>query len=105
MAQEKDVVHRAALSDGGHVITGSESIYRAPDPKVARFDLNENLFGPSPKVNERIKEFVDSIGIHWYNAWMRRECAEVIADYAKTIVEDAVRVYFDIQHGRSSQQV
>jgi histidinol-phosphate aminotransferase len=87
MAREKDVVHKAALSDGGHVITGSESIYRAPDPNVARFDLNENLFGPSPLVNEKIKDFVDSVGIHWYNAWMRRECAEVIAEYVGVDVD------------------
>ena len=87
MAREKDVVQKAALSDGGHVITGSESIYRAPDPKVARFDLNENLFGPSPRVNEKIKEFVDSVGVHWYNAWMRRECAKTIADYVGVDVE------------------
>ena len=87
MAREKDVVQKAALSDGGHVITGSESIYRAPDPNVARFDLNENLFGPSPRVNEKIKEFVDSVGVQWYNAWMRKECAEAIADYAGVDVE------------------
>ena len=40
-----------------------------------------------------------------YDGGLTMEDAEVIADYAKTIVEDAVRVYFDIQHGRSSQQV
>jgi histidinol-phosphate aminotransferase len=87
MAKEKDVVHKAALSDGGHVITGSQSIYRAPDPHEVRFDLNENLFGPSPKVKERIKDFVDTVGIHWYNAWMRGECAKVIADYVGVDVE------------------
>jgi histidinol-phosphate aminotransferase len=87
MATEKDVVHKAALSDGGHVITGSQSIYRAPDPRVARFDLNENLFGPSPRVNEALKSFIDDVGVHWYNAWMRRECAITIADYAGVDVE------------------
>jgi histidinol-phosphate aminotransferase len=87
MAKEKDVVHKAALSDGGHVISGSQSIYRAPDPRVARFDLNENLFGPSPVVNEALKRFIDDVGVNWYNAWMRRECAEVIAEYAGVSVE------------------
>ncbi len=82
MAREKDIVHKAALSDGGHIITGSKSIYMAPDPHIARFDLNENLFGASPLVNEALKNFIDGVGVNWYNAWMRRECAEVIADYA-----------------------
>jgi histidinol-phosphate aminotransferase len=88
MAREKDVVHKAALSDGGHVITGSQSIYRAPAPHEARFDLNENLFGPSPRVNSAIKHFVENVGVGWYNAWMRKECADVIADYAGVEVEN-----------------
>ena len=82
MAKEKDLVEKAALSDGGHVISGAQSIFEAPGPDKLRFDLNENLFGPSPKVNEAIKSFVDKVGVNWYNAWMRKECAEVIATYA-----------------------
>jgi histidinol-phosphate aminotransferase len=82
MAQEKDVVEKAALSDGGHVITGAQSIHEAPGPDKLRFDLNENLFGPSPKVREAIKSFVDQVGVNWYNAWMRKECPAKVAQYA-----------------------
>ena len=39
------------------------------------------------------------------NGGLTREDAEAIADYAKTIVENAVRVYFDIEHGKPSLQV
>jgi histidinol-phosphate aminotransferase len=82
MAKEKDVVEKAALSDGGHVISGAQSIHEAPGPDKLRFDLNENLFGPSPKVKEAIKSFVDQIGVNWYNAWMRKQCPETVAQYA-----------------------
>jgi histidinol-phosphate aminotransferase len=82
MAKEKDVVEKAALSDGGHVITGAQSIHEAPGPDKIRFDLNENLFGASPKVKEAIKAFVEKVGVNWYNAWMRKQCAETIAQYA-----------------------
>jgi histidinol-phosphate aminotransferase len=82
MAKQKDVVEKAALSDGGHVITGSQSIHEAPGPDKLRFDLNENLWGPSPKVKTAIKDFVDTVGVNWYNAWMRRETPRVIAEYA-----------------------
>ncbi len=82
MAKEKDVVEKAALSDGGHVITGAQSIHEAPGPDKLRFDLNENLFGASPKVKEAIRKFADTVGVNWYNAWMRKQCAEVIAQYA-----------------------
>jgi histidinol-phosphate aminotransferase len=82
MAKEKDVVEKAALSDGGHVITGAQSIHEAPGLDKLRFDLNENLFGPSPKVNEAIKRFVDDVGVNWYNAWMRKECPARVAEYA-----------------------
>jgi histidinol-phosphate aminotransferase len=88
MAKEKGVVEKAALSDGGHVITGAQSIYEAPGPDKLRFDLNENLFGPSPKVNEAIKNFVDKVGVNWYNAWMRRQCAQEIAQYAEVKTEN-----------------
>ena len=40
-----------------------------------------------------------------YGGGLTMDDAKVIAEYGKTIVEDAVRVYFDIQHGRSSQPV
>ncbi|HEB32721.1 MAG TPA: aminotransferase class I/II-fold pyridoxal phosphate-dependent enzyme [Spirochaetes bacterium] len=83
MGKEKAVVEKAAMSDGGHIITGAQSIFEAPDPEKARFDLNENIFGPSPKVKAAIKNFVDDVGVQWYNAWMRKQCAEVIADYAE----------------------
>jgi histidinol-phosphate aminotransferase len=82
MAKEKDLVEKAALSDGGHVISGAQSIFEAPGPDKLRFDLNENLFGPSPKVNEAIKTFVDKVGVNWYNAFMRKQCAGAIATYA-----------------------
>jgi len=82
MAKEKDVVEKAALSDGGHVITGAQSIHESPGPDKLRYDLNENLFGASPRVKEAIKGFVDHVGVNWYNAWMRQECPRVIADYA-----------------------
>ena len=81
MEREKDIVKKAALSDGGHIITGAQSIFEAPDPQKIRFDLNENLFGASPKVEVAIEKFVKKIGVNWYNAWMRRECAETIAEY------------------------
>ena len=82
MAKEKDVVEKTALSDGGHVFSGSQSIHETPGPDKLRFDLNENLFGPSPKVKEAIKSFVEKVGVNWYNAWMRKQCAETIAQYA-----------------------
>jgi histidinol-phosphate aminotransferase len=82
MAKEKDLVEKAALSDGGHVISGSQSIHEAPGPDKLRFDLNENLWGPSPKVKTAIKDFVDKVGVNWYNAWMRREVPRVVAEYA-----------------------
>lgn len=88
MGKEKEVVEKAAMSDGGHIITGAQSIFEAPDPEKARFDLNENIFGPSPKVNAAIKNFVDEVGVQWYNAWMRKQCAEVIADYAEVKTEN-----------------
>lgn len=88
MGKEKEVVHKAALSDGGHIITGAQSIYEAPDPRKVRFDLNENLFGPSPKVNKAIKTFVDKVGVGWYNAWMRKQCAQTIAEYAGVKTEN-----------------
>ena len=88
MAKQKDVVEKAALSDGGHVITGAQSIYEAPDPDKLRFDLNENLFGPSPKVKEAIKTFADKVGVNWYNAWMRKQCAESIAQYSGVKTEN-----------------
>jgi len=82
MAQEKELVEKASLSDGGHIISGAQSIFEAPGPDKLRFDLNENLFGPSPRVKEAIASFVEKVGVNWYNAWMRKECAEVIAAYA-----------------------
>jgi histidinol-phosphate aminotransferase len=88
MAKEKEVVEKAALSDGGHVITGAQSIYEAPGSDKLRFDLNENLFGPSPRVKEAIKGFVDKVGVNWYNAWMRKQCAEAIAKYAGVETEN-----------------
>jgi len=69
------------ISDGGHIITGAQSIFEAPNSGIARFDLNENLFGASPKTNDAIKNFVQNVGVNWYNAWMRRECEEAIAKY------------------------
>jgi histidinol-phosphate aminotransferase len=88
MAKEKDVVEKAALSDGGHVITGAQSIFEAPGPDKIRMDLNENLFGPSPRVNEAIKTFVDKVGVNWYNAWMRKQCAAAVAQYAGVKTEN-----------------
>jgi histidinol-phosphate aminotransferase len=88
MAKEKELVEKAALSDGGHVISGAPSIFEAPRPDKLRFDLNENLFGPSPKVNEAITTFVDKVGVNWYNAWMRKECAAAIAQYAGVKTEN-----------------
>ena len=82
MAKEKDVVEKAALSDGGHVITGAQSIHEWPGPEKLRYDLNENLFGASPKVKEAIRNFVENVGVNWYNAFMRKECPRVIAGYA-----------------------
>ena len=69
------------ISDGGHIITGAQSIFEAPSSGVVRFDLNENLFGASPKTNEAIKNFVDNVGVNWYNAWMKKECEEAVAKY------------------------
>jgi histidinol-phosphate aminotransferase len=88
MAKAKEVVEKAALSDGGHVITGAQSIFEAPGPDKLRFDLNENLFGPSPKVKEAIKAFADTVGVNWYNAWMRKQCAQAIAQYAGVKTEN-----------------
>ncbi len=88
MAREKEVVEKAALSDGGHIITGAQSIHEAPGPDKLRFDLNENLFGPSPRVKEAIGAFVDGVGVNWYNAWMRPQCAETIARYAGVNTEN-----------------
>ncbi len=88
MAKEKEVVEKAALSAGGHVITGAQSIYEAPGPDKLRFDLNENLFGPSPKVKEAITAFVDRVGVNWYNAFMRQQCAQRIAQYAGVKTEN-----------------
>jgi histidinol-phosphate aminotransferase len=88
MAKQKDVVEKAALSDGGHVITGAQSIFEAPGADKLRFDLNENLFGPSPKVTEAIKSFADKVGVNWYNAWMRKQCAQAIARYAGVRTEN-----------------
>jgi histidinol-phosphate aminotransferase len=82
MAKQKDVVEKAALSDGGHVISGAQSIHEAPGPDKLRFDLNENLFGASPKVKKALKEFIDKTGVNWYNAWMRRHVPAVVARYA-----------------------
>ena len=68
---------------------------------------------------------LNGIGLHWrwhrilgeeksrlsivvqvkYGGGLTQEDAEAIADYAKTIVENAVRVYFDMQHGISSEPV
>lgn len=88
MVRERDIIQKTAqlresmpISDGGHIITGAQSIFEAPGPRIARFDLNENLFGASPKTNEAIKSFVENVGVHWYNAWMRKECEEAIAKY------------------------
>ncbi|MCJ7456676.1 aminotransferase class I/II-fold pyridoxal phosphate-dependent enzyme [Candidatus Bathyarchaeota archaeon] len=88
MVKEKEIAEKLAglresmpISDGGHIITGAQSIFEAPSPKIARFDLNENLFGASPKTTEAIKSFVQNVGVHWYNAWMRRECEEAIAKH------------------------
>ena len=69
------------ISDGGHIITGAQSIFEPPSSGIVRFDLNENLFGASPKTNQAIKKFVDNVGVHWYNAWMKRECEEAVAKY------------------------
>jgi histidinol-phosphate aminotransferase len=88
MAKEKDIVEKAALSDGGHIISGSQSIHMWPGPDRLRYDLNENLFGPSPRVKEAIKGFVDKVGVNWYNAFMRHECAEVIGRYAEVKTEN-----------------
>jgi len=88
MAKEKRVAEKLdevkqsmPISDGGHIITGAQSIFEAPNRGIARFDLNENLFGASPRTIEAIKSFVQDVGVHWYNAWMRRECEEAIAKY------------------------
>jgi len=70
------------ISDGGHIITGAQSIFEAPRPEVARFDLNENLFGASPKTIKAITDFTEHVGVEWYNAWMRKECEAAIAKYS-----------------------
>lgn len=89
MTTGKDIAQKAAklresmpISDGGHIITGAQSIFEAPRPDVARFDLNENLFGASPKTIEAIKSFTEHVGIQYYNAWMRKECEMAIAEYS-----------------------
>lgn len=69
------------ISDGGHIITGAQSIFEAPSSGIVRFDLNENLFGASPKTNEAIKNFVDNVGVNWYNEWMKKECEAAVAKY------------------------
>jgi len=89
MSQESELARKAAelrksmpISDGGHIITGAQSIFEAPQPRIARFDLNENLFGASPKTVEAIKNFTEHVGVQWYNAWMRKECEAAIAEYS-----------------------
>ena len=89
MSHESDLVRKAAelrksmpISDGGHIITGAQSIFEAPKTGIARFDLNENLFGASPKTIEAIKNFTEHVGVQWYNAWMRKECEAAIAEYS-----------------------
>jgi histidinol-phosphate aminotransferase len=89
MTQESELARKAAelrksmpISDGGHIITGAQSIFEAPRAGVARFDLNENLFGASPKTIEAIKNFTERVGVQWYNAWMRKECEAAIAKYS-----------------------
>jgi histidinol-phosphate aminotransferase len=39
-------------------------------------------------VNEALKDFIDNVGVQWYNAWMRKECAEAIAGYAGVETEN-----------------
>ena len=82
MISQRDIVKKVAQTHGGHIITGAQSIFEAPDPHIARFDLNENLFGPSPKVVDTIRNFVEKVGVNWYNAWLRNPCQEAIAKYA-----------------------
>ena len=89
MTQESEIVRKAAelrksmpISDGGHIITGAQSIFEAPQPGIARFDLNENLFGASPRTIKAITDFTEHVGVEWYNAWMRRECEAAIAKYS-----------------------
>ncbi len=76
------------ISDGGHIITGAQSIFESPSRGIVRFDLNENLFGASPKTNEAIKKFVDNVGVNWYNAWMKKECEEAVAKYVGCKLEN-----------------
>ena len=83
MVKVREIVSKAAMSDGGHIITGAGSIFMAPDPSIARLDLNENLFGASPKTIQAIKDFTENVGPQWYNAWMRKECEKAVADYAR----------------------
>ena len=78
----EDLRKAMPISDGGHIITGAQSIFEAPSSGIVRFDLNENLFGASPKTSEAIKSFVDNVGVNWYNAWMKKECEEAVAKYA-----------------------
>ena len=40
-----------------------------------------------------------------YGGGLTMDDAKAIAEYGKTIVENVVRVYFDVQNGRSSQPV
>lgn len=82
MAKVREIVSRAAMSDGGHIITGAGSIFMAPDPRIARLDLNENLFGAAPSVIKAIKDFTQNVGTQWYNAWMRKDCEKTVAEYA-----------------------
>jgi hypothetical protein len=56
MVKQKEIVEKLSglkqsmpITDGGHIITGAQSIFEAPNSGIARFDLNENLFGASPK--------------------------------------------------------
>jgi len=56
MTKASEIVEKAEklresmpISDGCHIITGAQSIFEAPRSDIARFDLNENLFGASPK--------------------------------------------------------
>jgi len=88
MVKQKEIVEKLSglkqsmpITDGGHIITGAQSIFEAPNSGIARFDLNENLFGASPKTIEAINGFIQNVGVQWYNAWMRKECEEAIAKY------------------------
>ncbi|MBS7654516.1 histidinol-phosphate aminotransferase family protein, partial [Candidatus Bathyarchaeota archaeon] len=45
-------------------------------------------FGPSPRGRAAIKDFVENVGVNWYNAWMRKECAAKIAEYVGVKTEN-----------------